>query len=603
MEEASIYLNGKLVGFHSKPLELVDSVKRKRRTGDLPTSLNVAYYADTDEVYVNTDAGRARRPVVIVEEGRPLVTRKHLDALKNGKMTFTDLIKEGLVEFIDAEEEENAFIAIADKDVTAAHTHVELYPGLLLGAVTSIAPFPDHNSSPRVTMASAMLKQALGMTQSNFRVRMDTQMHIMNYPQKPIAMTNQSKVMNIHRRPAGQNLVVAIMPFRGYNMEDAIILNKASVERGLGRTMFYRTYAAEERRYPGGQKDRFELPNPEIQGYRGEEAYKYLGEDGIIAPEVSVTSGDVLVGKTSPPRFLEEVGELSMIEEKRRENSVTMRGNEQGVVDQIMITEAVTGNKLVKVKVREQKIPEIGDKFASRHGQKGVIGLIVPQHDMPFSQHGISPDLIMNPHAVPSRMTVGHVMELLGCKAVSLNGKEVDATAFEKWDEEAMKDMLTKAGFKPDGKEYLYDGATGEMIEAQIFIGVTYYQRLKHLVSNKIHARSRGPVQILTRQPTEGRARDGGLRFGEMERDTLIGHGASMLLLERLLKESDAVIELVCEDCGALAIDDQIRKKKYCGVCDSTSVSPVEMSYAFKLLLNEMKALNIRPRIILEDKA
>ncbi|MHA2023340.1 MAG: DNA-directed RNA polymerase subunit beta, partial [Candidatus Thorarchaeota archaeon] len=282
---------------------------------------------------------------------------------------------------------------------------------------------------------------------------------------------------------------------------------------------------------------------------------------------------------------------------------IIMRNGEEGVIDSVMITEAPTGNKLVKVKVRTQKIPEIGDKFASRHGQKGVIGLIVPQHDMPFTSEGISPDLIMNPHAVPSRMTIGHTLEILGCKAASMSGVDYDPTAFEPTDYDGMKEVLRQHGFKPNGKEVMYNGKTGEKITAEIYIGVTYYQRLKHLVSNKMHARSRGPVQILTRQPTEGRARDGGLRFGEMERDTLIGHGASMLLLERLLKESDMVVELVCEKCGSIAVADQIRKKKYCPVCDSTDVHPVEMSYAFKLLLNELKALNINPKLELEDKA
>ncbi|MFC2174909.1 DNA-directed RNA polymerase subunit B [archaeon] len=603
MEESSVYINGKLVGFHESGGELVQSIRKKRRTGDLPPELNVAYYPDVDEVYINVDGGRARRPLIIVKEGKSLLTDKHVDGLKKESVTWSDLIKEGVAEYLDAEEEENAYIATTDEEINDEHTHVEVHPALILGVISAAAPFPEHNSAPRITMASAMLKQALGLYQSNFNVRMDTQAHVMNYPQVPLALTKQSKIIGADRRPAGQNMVVAIMPFYGYNMEDAIILNKASVERGVGRTMFYRTYTSEERRYPGGQKDRFELPKPEIQGFRGEECYRFLGEDGIINPEAGVIGGDVLVGKTSPPRFLEEVGELSMIEEKRRENSVILRHGEGGTVDSVMITEAPTGNKLVKVRVRSQKIPEIGDKFASRHGQKGVVGLIVPQYDMPFNEHGISPDLIMNPHAVPSRMTVGHVLEIIGCKAKSLGGKNYDPTAFEPTDYEGMKQALLQYGFKPNGKEVMYDGKTGKKITAEIFIGVTYYQRLKHLVSNKMHARSRGPVQILTRQPTEGRARDGGLRFGEMERDTLIGHGASMLLLERLLKESDLVVELVCEKCGSIAVEDQIRKKKYCPACDSTEVQPIEMSYAFKLLLNELKALDISPKLKLVDKA
>ncbi len=599
----SVYLNGKLLGFHQKPLELVDAIKRKRRKGDMPTDLNVCYYHDLDEVYINTDAGRTRRPLIVVEEGKPKLTKEHIKQIEKDEMTWQDIMEQGLVEYLDAEEEEMSFIAIKEEELTPEHTHMEIHPCLILGAVSGVAPMPDHNSSPRVTMASAMLKQSLGIYQSNFQERMDTQSHLLHYAQKPIAITAQAKIIGVHKRPAGQNVVIAIMPFDGYNMEDAIILNKSSIERGLMRSTFYRTYNAEEVRYPGGQKDRFELPNPEIQGYRGEDAYTYLGEDGICIPECEIKGGDVLVGRTSPPRFLEEVGELSMMEEKRRENSTTMRHREKGTIDSVMVTEAPTGNKLVKVRVRSPKIPEIGDKFASRHGQKGVVGLIVPQHDMPFTEYGVSPDLIMNPHAVPSRMTIGHILEVIGGKANSLRGTEMDATAFEHIDYEGFKKVLEERGFKSDGREILYNGKTGERIEAEIFTGVIYYQKLKHLVSNKIHARSRGPVQILTRQPTEGRAREGGLRFGEMERDTLIGHGASMLLLERLLKESDLVTELVCEKCGSIGVNDLIRKKVYCPICNSTKVDPVEMSYAFKLLLDEMMACGIRPKLVLEDKA
>jgi len=603
MEESSVYINGKLAGFHANGKELVDNIRKKRRAGEFANELNVAYYQDVDEVYINVDGGRTRRPLIIVKDGKPLLNDKHVDELRKGKLKWNDLLKEGVVEYLDAEEEENAYIAVTNEEINQEHTHVELHPSLILGVVTATAPFPEHNSAPRVTMASAMLKQALGVYQSNFNVRMDTQSHIMHYPQTPMALTKQARLIGAHRRPAGQNLVVAIMPYYGYNMEDAIIINKASIERGIGRTTFYRTYTAEERRYPGGQKDRFETPKAEIQGFRGEESYRFLGEDGIINPEAEVKGGDVLVGKTSPPRFLEEVGELSMVEEKRRENSVILRHGEDGTVDAVMITEAPTGNKLVKVRVRSQKIPEIGDKFASRHGQKGVVGLIVAQHDMPFNEQGITPDIIMNPHAVPSRMTIGHVLEILGCKASCYSGKEFDPTAFEPRDTESVKKVLLAHGFRPNGKEVYYNGRNGERLTADIFVGVTYYQRLKHLVSNKMHARSRGPVQILTRQPTEGRAREGGLRFGEMERDTLIGHGASMLLLERLLKESDVVVELICENCGSIAVDDEIRKKRYCPVCDSTDVQPIEMSYAFKLLLNELKALSINPKLMLEDKA
>ncbi len=603
MKGTSVYVNGKLVGFHPDPKGLVEAIRTKRREGKLPPDVSIAYYPDTDEVYINMDAGRAMRPLIVVKDGKPLLTEEHIQQLKEGLLSWNDLVRKGVIEYLDAEEEENAYIAVTADELTPEHTHLEIHPALILGIVASVAPFPHHNSSPRVTMATAMLKQALGVYSANFNYRMDTQMHIMYYPQLPIVQTKQTKHIGLNNRPAGQNVIVAIMPYQGYNIEDAVILNKAAIERGLLRTVFFRTYSDEERKYPGGQKDRFEIPRPEIYGYKGEDAYKHLGEDGLAYPGREVKSGEVIIGKTSPPRFIEEVGELSLLEEKRRENSTVVRRGEEGVVDAVMISETSGGHKLVKVRVRSVKIPEIGDKFASRHGQKGVVGLIVPQHDMPFTSDGITPDLIMNPHAVPSRMTVGHILELLGAKAGSLAYKLVNATAFEKPNTEWMRKVLKAYGFRPDGKEVLYNGMTGEKIEAEIFIGPIYYQRLKHLVSLKMHARSRGPVQILTRQPTEGRAREGGLRFGEMERDTLIGHGAAMLLQERLLKESDEIEIPVCKRCGIIAIEDQVRKKTYCPVCGGTDIYKIKTSYAFKLLLSEMMAMGIYPKLILEDKA
>ena len=653
-EETRVFLNGDLVGTSRDPQRLVAELRNRRRYGLIANTINVHYDTAMEEIIINCDEGRLRRPLLVLKDGKTVLTRKHLEAIRESLadenhtgFTWDDLFGEGIIEWLDAEEEEDAYVLVSPYDlphrcpccghalsetdvdwmnpgkaedceltcrwcngkftlpsnITPEHTHLEVDPMIILGVAAGIVPYPEHNSAPRITMGAGMAKQALGIATANYRIRPDTRGHLMHYPQVPLVQTQTMDFMGYKYRPAGQNFCIAVMCYHGYNIEDAIVMNRSSVQRGLGRSTFMRSYRAEERLYPGGTADKFQIPSPDVVGVRADEAYAHLGEDGLISPESYVEGSDVLIGKTSPPRFLEEDTGSMLSTQKDRETSVTVRPGEKGYVDSVIVTASENGSRLVRVKVRDERIPELGDKFCSRFGQKGVVGRLVDQCDMPFTSDGITPDIIVNPHGIPSRMTVGHVLEMIAGKVGSMEARTIDGTAFSGESEDSIRDGLVRNGFARSGKEIMYDGRTGHMVEADIYTGVIFYEKLHHMVSGKLHYRSRGPVQILTRQPTEGRSRQGGLRFGEMERDCLIGHGVSMVIKDRLLDQSDGTQQYVCgnPNCGHIAITDR-QGQCYCPVCKSnTNIHLVQTSYAFKLLMDELLSLGVAMRLQLED--
>ena len=588
------------MGYVAQPQKFVEEVRNARRKGLISGEVNIAYLDRLNIIHINTDRGRVRRPYLIVEKGKPKLTNEMIEKLEKKEIDFNSLARNGIIEFLDAEEEENAYIAMDETSLNERTTHMEIDPSSIFGLTVSTAPFPETNSSPRHLMFASYIKQAQGLYASNFNLRFDSRAYVLFYPQAPLVSTVAYETLKLSRHASGQNFVVALSTYYGYNMQDAIVINKAAVDRGLGRSAFFKTYFDEERRYAGGQKDAFKIPAATTEGYLGEHAYSKLSEDGLIEPEMSVDEGDVLIGKVAPPRFLEESIGAGGLEEKTRDDSTILKQGESGIVDSVMLTETPGATKMVKVRIRSLKVPETGDKFGSRHGQKGVIALVVPFEDMPFSESGIVPDLLMNPHGIPGRMTFGHLLEMLIGKSCSLTGTKADGTAFSgsgKGRIEEYGKVLESHGFDRYGDETLYDGVTGRKLKAKIFTGVVYYNRLHHMVSNKLQVRSRGSVQILTHQPTEGKARQGGLRFGEMERDVLVAYGASLLLKERMLDQSDKATILVCKDCGSMGYRDYAKRTNVCPLCAGNNMMEVEISYAFKLLLDEIKSLHIRTRL------
>ena len=590
-----VFVNGTPVALTRLPKQFLLGFRKMRRMGRISEFISIFINHHHNAVQIATDEGRICRPLIIVERGRSRVTARSIQALRKGRIGFDDFINQGLVEYLDVNEENDSNIAMYERDVQDTTTHLEIEPFTILGAVAGLIPFPHHNQSPRNTYQCAMGKQAIGVIAHNQNLRIDSLLYLMVYPQKPLVKTRALELIKYDKLPAGQNAIVAVMSYSGYDIEDALVLNKASVDRGFGRCQVFRKYATTLKMYANASHDR--LGDPIKENGVNIERHALLDENGVAHVGDKVKMGEVYIQKQVPLNSSSTGLGSDYGAEEYRDAPLTYRLPNPAYVDKVMISTTESENTLIKVLTRQTRRPEVGDKFSSRHGQKGVVGIIAEQVDMPFTDEGIVPDVIMNPHGFPSRMTVGKMLELLAGKAGVMAGEMQYGTAFGGSRIEDMSEILIRNGFSYSGKDFVTSGITGESLPAYVFFGPIYYQKLKHMVQDKMHARARGPRATLTRQPTEGRSRDGGLRLGEMERDCLIAYGASQLLLERLMLSSDAHQVDVCETCGLMGY------QGYCQSCKKTEgVTRMTIPYAAKLLIQELMSMNISARLTLEDE-
>lgn len=599
-----VFLNGTLLGAHRRPNKLMNNMRYLRRVGRVGEFVSIYEHEGWHAIWVASDGGRLTRPLIIVKNQKPcFVPEKHVPLMvkpkSQGGMSFADFLKQGVLEWVDVNEENNLFIAIRPENITAQTTHLEIEAITLLGVVSGLIPYPNHNQSPRNTYECAMGKQAMGCIAMNQFTRTDTLLLGLVYPQKPLCTSKTLNLVNFHHLGAGQNASVAVMSYSGYDIEDAIVMNRGSLDRGFGRCFVMRQTKVPMQAYDNGLKD-MTAPPPSSNGEKVRPnhfaSFSCLNEDGVTGVGEKLEDGYIIVNKISPA----ETKELVSVDHnlKYRATPAVYKNPVSSYVDRVIYTQDYEGKSLYKVITRQTRRPELGDKFASRHGQKGVVGLIVGEEDMPFNDKGWRPDLIMNPHGFPSRMTVGKMLECVGSKAAVMEGLFSNGSAFTNTPATEIYKTLIKNGLAPSGKEYLTSGVTGEPIESYIFCGPIYYQKLKHMVVDKMHARARGPRMVLTRQPTEGRAKEGGLRVGEMERDCLVAYGAANLLLERLLLSSDVCNPTVCRRCGLFC-----GRPDWCKFCNTADyVTLVRMPYACKLLFQEMQSMNVTCRLNLVER-
>jgi DNA-directed RNA polymerase II subunit RPB2 len=582
----SINVNGVIVAYTTEPLALYRTLKDAKRAFRLHPHTSVAWNILHNTITVESDGGRFVRPLFRVENS------SILDA--PASEVWNDWVK-SCIEFVDSSESETIRVAMQPKDITKHHTHCEIHPTMILGHMASTIPMSDHNQSPRNTYQSAMGKQAVSIFARNYSKRLDKNGYILCQPARPFVETRTMKVLNTHEMPFGMNAIVAIGIYGGYNQEDSVILNKSAVNRGLFRSLYYTMYKDEEHRnVTSGKEEKFMKPNrASTRGYKTS-SYHAVQENGLPRVGAMIGENDVVIGKVT--NLKQDTNGYAY-----RDSSTTHKNAETCRIDGVWQDKNSDGYPFVKVRVVSERIPEIGDKVSSRHGQKGTCGIMLNEEDMPYTASGMRPDLIMNPHAVPSRMTIAQLMETMFGKICTMKGTLGDGTPYSHLSRDELKKHMIELGMHPYGNEILYNGQTGEMMEAEIFMGPTFYQRLKHMVKDKTHSRARGPIVSLTRQPCEGRSRDGGLRVGEMERDCMISHGAAMFTKERLMDVSDPFPTGFCKSCGTLAVTNPKENIYHCGTCGvQTQFEQKTIPYAVKLWAQELEAMHIVPRMVFE---
>lgn len=607
--KAKVFINGAWVGISLNPLDLYHSLKDKKHKGILNVYTSIVFDYKMLEIRVCNDSGRLTRPLLRVKDKNILLTNDIVERLKRGEYTWDNLLTstkldDAVLEYIDPEEQSWSMIATKPKDIVRPDhrlthfTHCEIHPSTIFGVLASCIPFPEHNQSPRNTYQCAQGKQAMGVYVTNYENRMDKTAYILNYPMRPLVETRIMDLINLSKIPSGSQLIVAIMTHTGYNQEDSLLVNKGSVDRGMAMVTVYHTKKDEDKQKINGDEEIRCKPDPTKTKGMKMGNYNKVNSKGVIPVNELVENRDMIITKVVPIK--ENRNDPSKVI-KYEDQSKIYKTSEETYVDKNYIDRNGDGYNFAKVRLRAVRKPCIGDKFSSRHGQKGTVGNIIPECDMPFTEDGLRPDIIVNPHAIPSRMTIGHLKETqLGCLLIEL-GLFGDGTPFTDMDVPTICEMLLKAGSEAYGNKLLYDPHTGEQVGCSVFMGPVFYQRLKHMVVDKAHSRSIGPMVNLTRQPAEGRCRDGGHRFGEMERDCMISHGASRFTRERMYDASDKYQVHVCRKCGMIASYNDAMHIHLCHTCENrTDFAYVEIPYACKLLFQELNTMNIAPRLITE---